>query len=134
MAVNQHALYSPLVVILKAAPFTPFPLCCGGAGVLAGRGEGARGEAGRGVRRLAGGGGERQASRLMPPAPREEFGLSLKFSASLWREILCWENRRKTFKNLLLRNKKKIVYKQIQDGNTKCTKSGLYTNGKILIL
>lgn len=78
----------PLVVILKAAPLTPLvlpPLICECvcAGRLAGRdGEAARGDGGRGVRRFAGGGGERHASRLIPPV--KLFGLSLRFRASLW--------------------------------------------------
>lgn len=82
------ALDIPLVVILKAAPLTPFvlpPLICECvcAGRLDGRdGEGARGDGGRGVRRFAGGGGERHASRLIPPL--KLFGLSLRFRASLW--------------------------------------------------
>lgn len=86
----------PLVVILKAAPLTPLALgplrlcgaCGGGEGGsrreargAAGEGGEARGEAGRGVRRLAGGAGERHASRLPPDVL--EFGLSLRFSASL---------------------------------------------------
>lgn len=78
--------YIPLVVILKAAPLTPLvgglPLTCAG-GVTRG-GDGTRGEGGRGVRRFAGGGGERQASRL--PPLRLEVGLSLRFRASLWKE------------------------------------------------
>lgn len=77
----------PLVVILKAAPLTPLVLApliweCVCAGRLAGRdGEGARGDGGRGVRRFAGGGGERHASRLIPPL--KLLGLSLRFRASL---------------------------------------------------
>lgn len=75
----------PLVVILKAAPFVPLvlpPFSWVGAGAQACRGgEGSRGEGGRGVRRLAGGGGERQASRF--PPLMLEFGLSLRLSASL---------------------------------------------------
>lgn len=73
-------------MILKAAPLTPLdgglPLSAGGG--LQRGGEGARGEGGRGVRRFAGGGGERHASRLPPLAL--EFGLSLRFSASLWKK------------------------------------------------
>lgn len=73
------------MVILKAAPLDPFvvpPFMAAGAGAQACLGgEGSRGEGGSGVRRLAGGGGERQASRLPPLVL--ELGLSLRFRASL---------------------------------------------------
>lgn len=69
-------------MILKAAPCAPLTGVGGWLCGRAGGGLGARGDAG--VRRLAGGGGERHASRFTQ-TPEFEFGLSLRFSASLER-------------------------------------------------